>query len=217
MGSVSTVIIMSYRRWTNYSNPFYPIQPLAPTVQREWPEVRLSQWTKEINPPDITFVTVTPALKHWDLGVWGFNVMYVAVLECFVHLLYYVVLWSIDVYWMVVYSKLWSYLTFVVWELASRQYTWSVLGNWTGCNSPSSSSRCIRCYPIMRSKHPSPQQHVRCFLFYPNAALLLNAQKHRPAVKQGLQIGAKQQCNHVQQPLSSSYSKPTWHSMTSHD
>ena len=101
-------------------------------------------------------------------------------------------------YWSIA-GKLWSYvikylIIFVVSELASRQHTWrswSVPGNWTVGSIASvaaldASAAILHLW--MRSKHPSPQQHVRCFLFYPNAALLLNAQKHCPAVKQGRQI-----------------------------
>lgn len=58
--------------------------------------MRLPLWTKEIIPPDITFVnTGAETLRFGGVGLNVMIVMYVAVFECFVHLLYYVVLCSI--------------------------------------------------------------------------------------------------------------------------
>ena len=74
-----------YRRWTKYSNPFYPVQPPRPKVRVNVTWSALAPIDERNQTPNITFGnTRAETLKF---GGAEFNIVRVAGFEYFVHLL----------------------------------------------------------------------------------------------------------------------------------
>ena len=74
----------------NIQTPSIRYKPLTPKVQCY---CNLKCSSPNGRKKKLTSVLPTRALKHWDLGVRGFNIVHAAGFEYFVHLLYHGVYW----------------------------------------------------------------------------------------------------------------------------
>jgi hypothetical protein len=130
---------MNTRACGNIQTPSIRYNPLAPkfNVNVIWRALAPMD-EKKIKP--LTSLLVTRALKHWDLGVRGFNIMRVAGFESVVHLVSRSLLFSHLVIFKLFQTLLWKH-HFACW------WSYSKLRKTLACRSNSS---CLSPVPFFR-------------------------------------------------------------------